>query len=121
VTFRLFERGLSIFLFILPFASVDLTWYVSEKAIAAFSEVSALIDGAIGGDLYDLDQLSSGEFKGTTRGDVFRVAGDPKGIEAELLRKGNEKADGTGGIVVSAVLWEHAISDVACVAFDVGR
>ena len=77
-----------------------------------------MVDDAVSWNVDDLDEFGAGEFKSPTRCHVFRVACDPQWIEIELFRQWHKKADGSGCVMISAMLRMNAIADVASVPLD---
>lgn len=70
---------------------------------------------AIRRDIYDLDQLRTGQLKRSPRREIFRIAGDPQRIDPDGRSKRHKKLDRPSSIVMPAMVRQDSVSDMACI------
>jgi hypothetical protein len=70
------------------------------------------MDDAVLGNINDLDKLSARQFEATTRGSVFRVAGNPQRIKPNTACQRDQQSNGAAGIAVTAIKRVNTITNV---------
>ena len=88
------------------------------QPVPAFPRMAALKDAAVRGNVDDLDKLCSGKLECAPGGRVFRVAGDPDGIEPKLPGKREEQSYRTSREAMAPMRRRNVKANVAGIALD---
>jgi hypothetical protein len=81
--------------------------------------MSVLMNRAVGRNINDLYELSSGPLAGTPRWDGVRIAGDPNRIQPKVVGHICQKAQSSRGVGVTSMFRLDEVADVTGIPLDV--
>jgi hypothetical protein len=80
--------------------------------------MAALKDAAVHRHIHDLGKLRTRELQGASGSRIIRIAGNPKRVDLEFPRKGNQQPNGTSGKMMSAMGGCYVKPNVTGIALD---